>query len=123
MAKGSKTATPLRPTRGPTGAPSTLASDLTSRLSTFSERSVSFDDSADEGPDAKDTMMDYEDLEEKTPAAMQELDDQEGAMLSAGRSGGSRSLFRSQGSPGIPRVPAPAEQQQSSCKQGAHADA
>ncbi|KAE9172672.1 hypothetical protein PF005_g26600 [Phytophthora fragariae] len=40
-------------------------------------------------------MMDYEDLEEKTPAAMQELDDQEGAMLSAGRSGGSRSLSRS----------------------------
>ncbi|KAE8895615.1 hypothetical protein PF003_g20289 [Phytophthora fragariae] len=98
MAKGSKSAlpaTPVRPTRGPTGATSTLASDLTSRLSTISERSVSFDDSADEGPDAKDTMMDYEDLEEKTPAAMQELDDQEGAMLSAGRSGGSRSLSRS----------------------------
>ncbi|KAE9314916.1 hypothetical protein PF008_g19377 [Phytophthora fragariae] len=40
-------------------------------------------------------MMDYEVLEEKTPAAMQELDDQEWAMLSAGRSGGSRSLSRS----------------------------
>ncbi|KAE9258803.1 hypothetical protein PR003_g35061, partial [Phytophthora rubi] len=98
MAKGPKSAvpaTPVRPTRGPTGATSTLASDLTSRLSTISERSVSFDDSADEGPDAKDMMMDYEDLEEKTPAARQELDDQEGAMLSAGRSGGSRSLSRS----------------------------
>ncbi|KAE9130345.1 hypothetical protein PF010_g3883 [Phytophthora fragariae] len=98
MAKGSKSAvpaTPVRPTRGPTGATSTLASNLTSRLSTISERSVSFDDSADEGPDAKDTMMDYEYLEEKTPAAMQELDDQEGAMLSAGCSGGSRSLSRS----------------------------
>ncbi|KAE9304786.1 hypothetical protein PR003_g21672 [Phytophthora rubi] len=77
MAKGSKSAvpaTPVRPTRGPTGATETIASDLTSRLSTISERSVSFDDSADEGPDAKDMMMDYEDLEEKTPAAMQELD-------------------------------------------------
>ncbi|KAE9347027.1 hypothetical protein PF008_g8000 [Phytophthora fragariae] len=98
MAKGSKSvvpATPVRPTRGPTGAPSTLASDLTSRLSTITKRSVSFDESADEGSDAKDTMMDYEDLEEKTPAAVQELDDQEGAMLSAGRSGGSRSLSRS----------------------------
>ncbi|KAE9095845.1 hypothetical protein PF005_g26109 [Phytophthora fragariae] len=40
-------------------------------------------------------MVDYEDLEEKTPAAMQELDDQEGATLSAGRSGGSRALSRS----------------------------
>ncbi|KAE9312957.1 hypothetical protein PF008_g19852 [Phytophthora fragariae] len=98
MAKGSKSAvpaTPVRPTRGPTGATETIASDLTSRLSTISERSVSFDDSADDGPDAEDMMMDYEDLEEKTPAAMQELDNQEGAMLSAGRSGGSRSLSRS----------------------------
>ncbi|KAE9284797.1 hypothetical protein PR003_g26763, partial [Phytophthora rubi] len=81
--------------RRPTGAPSTLASDLTSRLSMISERSVSFDDSADEGPDAKDTMMDYEDLEVKIQAVMHELDDQEGAILSAGRSGGSRSLSRS----------------------------
>ncbi|KAE8984587.1 hypothetical protein PR003_g23564 [Phytophthora rubi] len=95
MAKGSKSvvpATPVRPTRGPT---LTLASDLTSRLSTISERSVSFDDSADEGTGAKDTMMDYEDLEEKSLATMQELGDQEGAMLSAGRSGGSRSLSQS----------------------------
>ncbi|KAE9007263.1 hypothetical protein PR001_g17004 [Phytophthora rubi] len=98
MAKVSKSAvpaTPVRPTRGPTGARLILASNLTSRLSTISERSVSFDDSADEGADAKDTMMDYEVLEEKSLAAMQELDDQEGTMLSAGRSGGSRSLSRS----------------------------
>ncbi|EGZ04572.1 hypothetical protein PHYSODRAFT_536105 [Phytophthora sojae] len=93
MEKGFKSAVPATPVKSGRGSPegsSTIASDLTSRLSTISERSVSFEESADEDPDAKDDMMmDYGDLEEKTPATTQE-----NAMLSAGRSGGSRSLSR-----------------------------
>ncbi|GMF36156.1 unnamed protein product [Phytophthora lilii] len=51
-------------------------------------------DSAD-GSDAKDEMEDYEDLEEKAPAlAVVTPDTPEDAILSAGRSGGSRSLSR-----------------------------
>ncbi|EGZ10112.1 hypothetical protein PHYSODRAFT_256424 [Phytophthora sojae] len=98
MAKGSKSAVPATPVksgRGSAEGSSTIASDLTSRLSTFSERSVSFEESVDEDSDAKDDMMmDYDDLEEKTPTTTQEFGDEEDAMLSAGRSGGSRSLSR-----------------------------
>ncbi|EGZ06822.1 hypothetical protein PHYSODRAFT_258237 [Phytophthora sojae] len=62
---------------------------------TIGRRSVSFEESVDEDSDAKDDMMmDYDDLEEKTPATPQEFEDEEDAMLSAGRSGGSRSLSR-----------------------------
>ncbi|KAG6586900.1 Eukaryotic/viral aspartic protease [Phytophthora cinnamomi] len=97
MANGSKSAVPATPaksTRGPTEYSSTVASDLTSRLSVITERSVSFEESVDEDSDAKDEMMDYDDLEEKSSAAMQETDDQEDAMLSAGHSGVPRSLSR-----------------------------
>ncbi|KAG6592638.1 Eukaryotic/viral aspartic protease [Phytophthora cinnamomi] len=97
MANGSKSvvpATPAKSTRGPTEYSSTVASDLTSRLSVITERSVSFEESVDEDSDAKDEMMDYDDLEEKSSAAMQETDDQEDAMLSAGHSGVPRSLSR-----------------------------
>ncbi|GMF28033.1 unnamed protein product [Phytophthora lilii] len=59
-----------------------------------SARSVSFEDSAD-GSDAKDEMEDYEDLEEEAPAlAVVTPDTPEDAILSAERSGGSRSLSR-----------------------------
>ncbi|EGZ27308.1 hypothetical protein PHYSODRAFT_257631 [Phytophthora sojae] len=98
MAKGSKSAvpaTPVKSVRGSAEGSSTIASDLTSRLSTISERSVSFEESVDEDSDAKDDMMmDYDDLEEKTPVTTQEFGDEEDAMLSGGRSGGSRSLSR-----------------------------
>ncbi|EGZ12010.1 hypothetical protein PHYSODRAFT_516440 [Phytophthora sojae] len=98
MAKGSKSAVPATPVksgRGSAEGSSTIASDLTSRLSTISERSVSFEESVDQDSDAKDDMMmDYGDLEEKTPATTQEFGDEEDAMLSVGRSGGSRSLSR-----------------------------
>ncbi|EGZ20565.1 hypothetical protein PHYSODRAFT_259658 [Phytophthora sojae] len=97
MAKGSKPAVPATPVksgRGSAEGSSTIACGLTFRLSTISERSVSFEESVDEDSDAKDDMMmDYDDLEKKTPAPTQEFGDED-AMLSAGRSGGSRSLSR-----------------------------
>ncbi|EGZ20551.1 Eukaryotic/viral aspartic protease [Phytophthora sojae] len=98
MAKGSKSAVPATPAksgRGSTEGLSTIASDMTSRLSTISEGSVRLEESVDEDSDANDDMMmNYDDLEEKTPATADEYEDQEEAMVSAGRSGGSRSLSR-----------------------------
>ncbi|EGZ21859.1 hypothetical protein PHYSODRAFT_251317 [Phytophthora sojae] len=87
MAKGSKSAVPapVKSGRGSAEGSSTIASDLTSRLSMISERSVSFEESVGEDSDAKyDMMMDYDDLKEKTPATTQEFGDEEDTMQSAG---------------------------------------
>ncbi|GMF33964.1 unnamed protein product [Phytophthora lilii] len=72
---------------------------ITPHLAPITERSVSFEDSAD-GSNAKDEMEDYEDLEEKAPAlAVVTPDTPEDAILSAGRSGGSRSLSQNLAGP------------------------
>ncbi|GMF36542.1 unnamed protein product [Phytophthora lilii] len=93
MTKGSRSAVPATPMKsGGMRGDDSNAALMTPHLTLINERSVSFEDSVD-GSDAKDEMEDYEDLEEKAPAlAVVTPDTSEDAILSAGRSGGSRSL-------------------------------
>ncbi|GMF18544.1 unnamed protein product [Phytophthora lilii] len=95
MAKGSRSAVPATPMKsGGTRGDDPNAALITPHSAPITERSLSFEDSAD-GSDAKDEMEDYEDLEEKAPAlAVVTPDTPEDTILSAGRSGGSRSLSR-----------------------------
>ncbi|GMF65903.1 unnamed protein product [Phytophthora lilii] len=63
MAKGSRSAVPATPMKsGGTCGDDSNAALITPHLAPITERSVSFEDSAD-GSDAKDEMEDYEDLE------------------------------------------------------------
>ncbi|GMF11481.1 unnamed protein product [Phytophthora lilii] len=95
MAKRARSAVPATPMKsGGARGDDSNAALITLHLAPITERSVSCEDSAD-GSDAKDEMEDYEDLEEKAPAlAVVTPDTPEDAILSAGRSGGSRSLSR-----------------------------
>ncbi|EGZ06488.1 hypothetical protein PHYSODRAFT_532075 [Phytophthora sojae] len=99
MAKGSQSAVPATPMKsGGTRGDDSTAALITPQLDPIAERHVSFDESMT-GSDAKDEEMDeeYDDyLEEKAPApAVVTPETPEDAVMSAGRSGGSRSLAHS----------------------------
>ncbi|KAE9232456.1 hypothetical protein PF002_g12368 [Phytophthora fragariae] len=83
---------------GGTRGDDSTAALITPQLESIAERTVSFDESMN-GSDAKDEEMneDYDDyLEEKAPApAVVTPETPEDAVMSAGRSGGTRSLSRS----------------------------
>ncbi|OWY96546.1 hypothetical protein PHMEG_00033162 [Phytophthora megakarya] len=95
MAKGDKSAVPATPmksggTRSEASGRSrgSYSTPTTSRMTSITERSVSFDDSDDYSDAKEDDEDDY--LEEKTPVS--ELS--EGAVVSVGRSAGVKVLAR-----------------------------
>ncbi|EGZ09339.1 hypothetical protein PHYSODRAFT_339685 [Phytophthora sojae] len=97
MATGSQSAVPATPMKsGGTRGDDSTAVLITPQPGPIAERNVSFDEPMT-GSDAKDEEMDeeYDDyLEEKAPAVVTP-ETPEDAAMSAGRSGGSRSLARS----------------------------